>query len=80
MSNEDFYRLKMEKAENKLRCPLCKTNDKDSVLPCGHTFCNGCMAQNIESRKRKCPLCRLAIGKGDVKKIHLAVDQSDELE
>lgn len=79
MSDEDFFRIRYEMLLDKLHCPLCKTNDKDTVLPCGHTFCIVCMNQNIESRKRKCPLCRLAIGKPDLKKIHLAVDQSAEL-
>jgi|LauGreDrversion4_2_1035121.scaffolds.fasta_scaffold64196_2 hypothetical protein len=43
MSDIDFYRIKYEKAKGMLRCPLCKQNDKDTVLPCGHIFCMDCM-------------------------------------
>ena len=52
-----------------MTCPVCNERDRDVVLPCNHMFCSECMGKNIESRKRKCPMCRLPIDKKDLKKI-----------
>lgn len=43
-----------------LLCPVCQDIFRDPVLlPCGHSFCNGCVAQWwATKRARQCPLCK----------------------
>ena len=38
-------------------CPVCMTNAKKVVLPCGHALCKDCLAE-LRRRKQKCPECR----------------------
>lgn len=38
-------------------CPVCKVNDRDTVLAlCGHVICDTC-AEYIFKRTSKCPIC-----------------------
>ena len=39
-------------------CTICHTNPKNMVLPCGHTFCDVCINETINSGNRTCPVCR----------------------
>jgi len=38
------------------KCSICFTNDKDTILNCGHLFCNDCSNQVVN-----CPTCRQVI-------------------
>ena len=51
-------------------CPICRERAKDelgtTVLPCGHTFCTGCIGNWIDSSgsvtpEVRCPTCRALI-------------------
>jgi hypothetical protein len=40
-----------------LQCPICCETVQDAfVTPCGHTFCHGCLATHMRTRK-SCPSC-----------------------
>ncbi len=40
-------------------CNVCMTREINSCLPCGHTFCDGCISQTETSiRQKKCSVCR----------------------
>ena len=67
--NEDL-KLENQKYREMVHCKVCKTNIKNVVITkCFHTFCQGCIDASIESRKRRCPICRAQISQNDVKKI-----------
>ncbi|KAK2195369.1 bifunctional Zinc finger [Babesia duncani] len=56
----------------RLLCSLCFENFRDQcITKCGHVFCNECIANNIKSRNRKCPHCKVAFDRADVQKIYL---------
>ena len=62
--------LENQKFREMIHCKVCKTNIKNVVITkCFHTFCQGCIDASIESRKRRCPICRELISQNDVKKI-----------
>ncbi|EJK55547.1 hypothetical protein THAOC_24713, partial [Thalassiosira oceanica] len=49
-------------------CGICLEEPKDPLnLPCGHSFCDGCLDQwrsrygVVEEMRRKCPICRATI-------------------
>ena len=43
----------------KKMCPVCFDREVDTVLvPCGHTYCNGCSEYD---RNSKCPQCRATV-------------------
>ena len=43
-------------------CKICWDKLKDPLfLPCAHGFCRQCVIRLIETRTRKCPLCRTRI-------------------
>ena len=59
-----------QKYREMVHCKVCKTNMKNVVITkCFHTFCRGCIDAAIESRKRRCPICRAQISQNDVKEI-----------
>jgi hypothetical protein len=67
--NKDL-KLENQKYREMVHCKVCKTNIKNVVITkCFHTFCQGCIDASIESRKRRCPICRAQISQNDVKKI-----------
>ena len=42
-------------------CSVCMSHEVDSCLPCGHTFCSGCILQTEQStRQKKCSACRVS--------------------
>ena len=48
----------MELYRAKLKCSLCKVNDKDAVInKCMHAFCRECIQKRLDVRNRKCPAC-----------------------
>lgn len=49
-------RLRIEEAEENLKCDICMTRRKDVVLECGHILCGVCAAQ-----VQNCPMCRRVI-------------------
>jgi len=69
ISEIDFLRFKVEKLENKLKCPLCKNKNKEIILPCNHMFCEDCIMSNIKARMRHCPLDRQKISENEIRKI-----------
>ena len=63
-------KLENQKYREMVHCKVCKTTIKNVVITkCFHTFCQGCIDASIESRKRRCPICRAQISQNDVKKI-----------
>lgn len=61
----------IEKYKRILRCSLCDTNIKNSVISkCMHTFCDLCLTERIRSRQRKCPSCQIEFNSNDIKKIY----------
>jgi hypothetical protein len=49
----------LEVADLKNPCGVCMGREINSCLPCGHTFCDGCISQTETSiRQKKCSVCR----------------------
>ena len=66
----DELKMENQKYREMVHCKVCKTTIKNVVITkCFHTFCQGCIDASIESRKRRCPICRAQISQNDVKKI-----------
>ena len=66
----EVLKLENQKFREMVHCKVCKTEIKDVVITkCFHTFCKKCIDDAIESRKRRCPICRELISQNDVKKI-----------
>ena len=62
----------LERYKKVIRCSLCDTNIKNSVLiKCSHTFCDSCIENRLKARQRKCPICQSEFNSNDVKKIYL---------
>ena len=69
-NKKDLSRL-VEHKFSKFYCSVCESNLKDTVLStCYHTFCGNCVDKNLKTRHRKCALCNLPFGKGDVRKLY----------
>ena len=45
-----YYRKKYQEYRKKLLCPICKSNEKNCILPCFHLFCRECIDKNLKSR------------------------------
>jgi hypothetical protein len=43
------------------QCKICYENIIDTVIPCGHVFCNKCAHSNKDGDDLICPLCRTII-------------------
>lgn len=56
---------------SKLKCPQCTNEDRNRLLRCGHTLCGGCIRENLEQRRRKCPSCGAKISEGEVRDLVL---------
>ena len=64
-------KIQVNQYKNKLICSVCSTNEKNCMLAkCTHMFCRSCIQDNINNRNRKCPQCKLAFSKQDVKAIY----------
>ncbi|OMJ69389.1 hypothetical protein SteCoe_32891 [Stentor coeruleus] len=51
-----------------IKCSVCCVNTKDIILSkCLHTFCKVCLNEQLASRKRKCPLCKIRFSADDMK-------------
>lgn len=62
----------LERYKKVLRCPLCDTNVKNSVISkCMHTFCQDCLNDRLKARQRKCPNCQVEFNANDIRKIYL---------
>jgi len=58
-----------------VRCPVCKKAEsrRDAALRvCGHTFCRECIERDVNSRRRKCPVCNEKFNQGDVLELYLS--------
>ncbi|KAK1937550.1 hypothetical protein X943_002815 [Babesia divergens] len=56
----------------RMTCTVCSENFRDQcITKCGHVFCNPCISNNIKSRNRKCPVCKVHFDKSDVQRIFL---------
>ncbi|CEL91934.1 unnamed protein product [Vitrella brassicaformis CCMP3155] len=61
--------------ERMVRCPVCKKAEsrRDAALRvCGHTFCRECIERDVNSRRRKCPVCNEKFNQGDVLELYLS--------
>ena len=56
----------LEKAAERLQCPLCFDAQRDAVLPCGHAHCAACTSQLA-----RCPECSVLFVKTAVRKLYL---------
>ncbi|VDP05251.1 unnamed protein product [Heligmosomoides polygyrus] len=51
-----------ETADNEGLCCICMENNNEVLLPCLHSFCLTCVAQEVEFRPRfSCPVCKARI-------------------
>lgn len=56
----------------KMTCTVCCENFRDHcITKCGHIFCQNCLTNNIKSRNRKCPQCKINFDKNDTQRIFL---------
>jgi len=61
----EFYR-------SKVKCTLCRTNDKDAIISkCMHAFCRECIQKRLDVRNRKCPACAMQFDFQSVKDLFL---------
>lgn len=49
-------KLRLERLELRLQCPVCMDTDINTTIQCGHMFCNMCVAA-----EHACPQCRTPI-------------------
>lgn len=62
----------MELYRMKVKCSLCKVNDKDAVISkCMHAFCRECIQKRLDVRNRKCPACSQQFDYQAVKDLYL---------
>jgi ribosomal protein L37E len=47
-------------SENNYLCPVCFDKATTS-LECAHMICHDCLRKMVQTRTRKCPLCRYPI-------------------
>jgi len=71
-ASESTLETEVQILKSHLKCSVCNTRDKDTVITkCFHCFCEECVQKNISTRHRKCPRCGKPFGEGDVHKIFL---------
>ena len=62
----------MELYRTKVKCSLCRVNDKDAVISkCMHAFCRECIQKRLDVRNRKCPACSQQFDYQAVKDLYL---------
>jgi hypothetical protein len=50
-----------------LSCPLChELFDDACTLPCGHTFCHGCVHGHFDTVGHACPRCKVPWRRQDI--------------
>lgn len=53
-------------------CPICQgAMVSPSTTPCGHIFCDTCIRDVIQKRKKSCPICRKKISKSKIHRVYL---------
>lgn len=56
----------------RMTCTVCCENFRDQCITlCGHVFCKDCLTNNITSRNRKCPVCKVTFDKKDLLRVYL---------
>ncbi|SCM19003.1 trophozoite exported protein 1, putative [Plasmodium chabaudi chabaudi] len=73
-SNEDTNLLIEENNElrRRLICSVCMENFRNYIIiKCGHIYCETCIFNNLKSRNRKCPQCKIPFDKKDLQKMFL---------
>lgn len=56
----------------RMTCTVCSEDFRDHCITiCGHVFCKACISDNIKSRNRKCPVCKVTFDKRDVQRLFL---------
>lgn len=49
----------INKKEGNMQCSICMENQINTAfIPCGHTFCDRCITNNIRMRGNSCFVCR----------------------
>jgi len=51
-------------------CTICCSEKKNRMLPCGHVFCETCVA-GFRQNSMACPNCKRKIAFGQVKTVYL---------
>ncbi|SOV12158.1 trophozoite exported protein 1 [Plasmodium gaboni] len=72
--NSDDHLLIEENNElrRRLICSVCMENFRNYIIiKCGHIYCNNCIFNNLKTRNRKCPQCKVPFDKKDLQKIFL---------
>jgi hypothetical protein len=70
--SEDRLRKDLDLYKSLFNCTLCerKRQVNSIITMCGHAFCFTCLDDNcIRPRNRRCPKCKTAFGKTDIKSI-----------
>ncbi|CAD2083751.1 trophozoite exported protein 1, putative [Plasmodium vinckei lentum] len=73
-NNEDNNLLIEENNElrRRLICSVCMENFRNYIIiKCGHIYCETCIFNNLKSRNRKCPQCKIPFDKKDLQKMFL---------
>ena len=61
-------------------CPICFCDPPDSILSCGHTFCECCLEAHF-SKNHTCPMCRRKYAPDEpILKIKIQPEQEEEEE
>ncbi|CRG93614.1 trophozoite exported protein 1, putative [Plasmodium gallinaceum] len=74
ISKKDNHLLVEENNElrRRLICSVCMENFRNYIIiKCGHIYCENCIFNNIKTRNRKCPQCKIPFDKKDLQKIFL---------
>ncbi|CRH01100.1 trophozoite exported protein 1, putative [Plasmodium relictum] len=74
ISKKDNHLLIEENDElrRRLICSVCMENFRNYIIiKCGHIYCENCIFNNIKTRNRKCPQCKIPFDKKDLQKIFL---------
>ena len=72
IQSKEYEMLQKENATYRemIHCNICKINVKNVVInKCFHFFCKECVERTLETRNRKCPICREAFSQNDVNEI-----------
>ena len=67
-ATDQVYIAEIANYRRQVRCPQCKTRNKDCFLnKCLHMYCRKCIELNLSQRKRKCPACYTKFSSDDVR-------------
>ncbi|EGG23729.1 RING zinc finger-containing protein [Cavenderia fasciculata] len=62
----------LKNINQRLRCTVCNDRQKNYVIAkCFHVFCKECIYSNIDTRKRKCPICMGTFSGNDVHQVYI---------